>query len=821
MKVPYSWLRAHVALTDDVAVIDVAARLTAAGLKVEHIDRVGADIEGVVVAQVLSVEDLTEFKKPIRWVTLSDGSDERQVICGATNFVAGDVIAYARPPAMLPGGFAINKRSAYGRESDGMICSARELGIGDDHTGIMVLDSGLPLGADVVDALSLRDDVLDVNVNPDRGYALSIRGVAREVAIAFGLDFDDPANLATPAASADGYPVVIDDPLGCDRYVLRVVTGLDVSAASPSWMQRRLTLAGMRPISLAVDVTNHVMLELGQPLHAFDRDRLSGQIVVRRAARGELIRTLDDVERTLDEADLLITDDSGPIAIAGVMGGASTEIHAASSAVVLESAHFDPIAVAYTARRHKLMSEASRRFERGVDDALAPAAAQAAVELLTSLGGAVAEPAVTDVDVRKARPSITLDAHLPSRLGGLELTDVDVRGSLTAVGCKVTGADPLDVVAPSWRPDLNRPEDLVEEVLRLQGYEKLPSTVPAAPAGRGLTRIQRQRRVIGRSLAAAGYAEVVTSPFVGAETADALLLGTDDQRRPSIRVANPVSDEEPYLRPTLLPGLLDAVARNIRRGLPAVSLFEMGAVFRAPRDRDRAPRLPAAVRPGDAELAALQKALPYQPTHVAVALSGLRDPAGWWGPGRPGEWADAIEAARGVGAALGVALDVAADEHAPWHPGRCASLSAGGRLVGHAGELHPRCIEAFELPDRTCAAELRLDELFALAPEIATARPLSAFPPALLDVALIVSADVPAAQVESALRDGAGDLLEDVQLFDVFSGAQVGAGNKSLAFRLTLRSGERTLTAEEAAAARDAAVAEAAVRFGATLRGPT
>jgi phenylalanyl-tRNA synthetase beta chain len=818
MKVPYSWLRAHVALADGVSTTEVASRLTAAGLKVEHIDRVGDDIDGVVVAKVLAVEELTEFKKPIRWVTLNDGTDERQVICGATNFVAGDVIAYARPPAMLPGGFAISKRAAYGRESDGMICSARELGLGDDHTGIMVLDPTLPLGADVVDALSLRDDVLDVNVNPDRGYALSIRGVAREVAIAFGLDFDDPADIATPSASADGYPVGIDDPTGCDRYVLRVVTALDLSAASPPWMQRRLTLAGMRPISLAVDVTNHVMLELGQPLHAFDRERLSGRIVVRRAARGERIRTLDDVDRTLDEADLLITDDSGPIAIAGVMGGASTEIHAGSSAVAIESAHFDPIAIAYTARRHKLMSEASRRFERGVDDALAPAAAEAAVALLTEFGGAKADTAVTDVDMRTARPVIRLEPSLPGRLGGLELGDDVVRRSLTAVGCRVAGDGLLEVAPPTWRPDLNRPEDLVEEVLRLHGYEHLPSTVPAAPAGRGLTRLQRQRRVVGRTLADAGYAEVVTSPFVAAASAEALLLDDSDARKPSIKVANPVSDEEPFLRPTLLPGLLAAVARNVRRGLSDVALFEMGAVFRTPTEGGQAPKLPAAVRPADAELAALQKALPYQPLHVAVALTGMREPAGWWGAGRQATWADAVEVARTIAAALGLEIKVAADEHAPWHPGRCASLTAGGRLVGHAGELHPRCIGAFELPERTCAAELRLDDLFQLAPEIASARPLSAFPPALLDVALVVPAEVPAADVEKALRSGAGELLEDLRLFDVFTGAQVGEGNKSLAFRLRLRAVDRTLTAEEAVTARDAAIAEATARCGATLR---
>src|SRR3954454_2709065 len=418
MRVPLSWLRAHVNV-GDVAVHEIARRLTAAGLKVERVDVVGADIENVVIARVLDVEELTEFKKPIRWVTLTDGSDERQVICGATNFVAGDVVAYARPPALLPGGFRIERRPAYGRDSDGMICSARELGLGEAHSGILVLDDRLPLGADAVEAMGLRDDVLDIAVNPDRGYALSVRGVAREVGIAFRAEFRDPADVEVAPTADGGYPVRIDDPTGCDRYVAREVTGLDARATSPAWLQRRLTLVGIRPTSLAVDVTNHVMLDLGQPLHAFDRAKLTGDIVVRRANAKERIRTLDDIDRTLDVADVVITDDSGPIAIAGVMGGASTEISESTADVVLEAAHFDPVSIAYTSRRHRLPSEASRRFERGVDDALSPAAAAAAVRLLVDLGGATAGQGVTDVDKRPPRPVIVLDPALPGRLAGV------------------------------------------------------------------------------------------------------------------------------------------------------------------------------------------------------------------------------------------------------------------------------------------------------------------------------------------------------------------------------------------------------------------
>ena len=817
MRVPMSWLREHVELAD-VDTYDVAERLTLAGLKVEGVDPVGADVRNVVIARVLDVEELTEFKKPIRWVTLTDGTDQRQVICGATNFATGDVVAYARPPAELPGGFRVERRAAYGHDSDGMICSARELGLGDDHTGILVLDETLPLGADAVEAMGLRDDVLDIAINPDRGYALSVRGVAREVGIAYGVAFRDPAEVKAPDADTAGYPVRIDDPSGCDRYVARIITGLDAKASSPAWMQRRLTLAGMRPISLAVDVTNHVMLELGQPLHAFDRTRLQGDIVVRRAQEGERIRTLDDVDRALHVDDVVITDDSGPIAIGGVMGGATTEISESTSDVVLEAAHFDPVSIAYTSRRHRLPSEASRRFERGVDEALAPAAAEVAVHLLVQLGGAAAGSGVTDVDHRRARPLITLDPSLPGRLAGVPYSSERIRLRLTEVGCTVDGNDPMQVAPPSWRPDLRRPVDLVEEVARLEGYDELPSTVPAAPAGQGLTRRQRQRRTVGRALAAAGYAEVLSYPFVAAASADALSLETGDERRPVVRLANPVSEEEPFLRATLLSGLLGTLARNVGRGQPDVALFEIGSVFRSPTAPDTMPQLKAGSRPTEAELAQLEAALPVQPNHVGVALSGDRERGGWWGPGRAAGWADAIEAARLVGRAVNVEVEAAAAAIAPWHPGRCAALSVAGRLIGHAGELHPRVIDALDLPARTAIAEFDLDAILDASPELVSAPAMSSYPPATLDVAVVVDAGVAAADVTAALRDGAGPLLEALRLFDVFTGEQVGAGRKSLAFSMRLRAPDRTLTAEEAVAVRDAAVSVAHERYGAVLR---
>ena len=821
MRVPMSWLLTHLDL-DQADPWDIAQRLTYAGLKVEHVDVTGDDIDNVVVARVLAIQELTEFKKPIRWVTVTDGKDQRQVICGATNFAVDDIVAYARPPATLPGGFVVERRAAYGHDSDGMICSARELGMGDDHTGIVVLGHGedpeLELGTDVVAVLGLRDTVIELGINPDRGYALSIRGVAREVATSYRIDYRDPADLDVPAANASGYPVRIDDVAGCDRYVARVITGVNPTVPSPRWLQRRLTLAGMRPISFAVDVTNHVMLELGQPLHAFDRSRLAGPLVVRRATAGEQIRTLDDVVRTLDPTDLVIADDSGAVAIAGVMGGASTEIGSETTSIVLESAHFDPTSIAYTSRRHRLVSEASRRFERGVDDALASAAAEAAVRMLArSLP--VEDGGMTDVDQRRERPSIELDPGLPGRLAGVDYTVEQVRGRLIDVGCSVDGAGPLTVTPPSWRSDLRRPVDLVEEVVRLEGYDELPTTVPRAPGGLGLTREQRQRRHVGRALAAAGWAEVLTYPFTAPDVGDALLLPAGDERRPTVRVANPVSDEEPMLRASLLPGLLTALSRNVGRGFPDVALFEVGPVFRWTADTVPMPKPPVALRPDDAVLEVMDRALPVQPWHVAAAATGRWDREGWWGPGRGAGWQDVVHAARTIAAAVGTSLTVIAAEAAPWHPGRCAALLVGGDVIGHAGELHPRVIEALELPERACALELALAPVLAAAPEVAVAPHVSSYPPATLDVALVVDAAVPAAAVDAALRDGAGSLLEELRLFDVYTGDPIPAGKRSLAFSLRLRAPDRTLTVEEAVAVRDAAVAAAARRCGAVLRG--
>ncbi|MEU9777376.1 phenylalanine--tRNA ligase subunit beta [Streptomyces sp. NPDC047968] len=836
MRVPLSWLREYVDLPATETGRDVQARLISAGLEVETVEQLGSGLKGpLVVGRVLTIEELEGFKKPIRFCTVDVGAangtgEPQEIVCGARNFAVGDKVVVVLPGAVLPGDFAISARKTYGRTSHGMICSGDELGMGDDGTGgIIVLPPETEVGTDAIELLELVDEVLDIAVTPDRGYCLSMRGVARETATAYGLPLRDPALLDVPAPNAYGHPVAVADPAGCDRFTARTVVGLEPEARSPIWLRRRLQKAGMRPISLAVDVTNYVMLELGQPLHAYDRTLVQGTIGVRRAEQGEKLTTLDGTTRVLDAEDLVITDDRGPIGLAGVMGGADTEIAdhedtaGATTEVVIEAAHFDPVAIARAARRHRLSSEASRRFERGVDPEAAAAAAQRTVDLLVLLAGGTAEGGVTQVTAPTAPRTITMRADHPDRVAGLGYGRATVVRRLQEVGCDVHGQDVLTVAVPSWRPDLATPNDLAEEVIRLEGYENLPSTLPTPPPGRGLTARQRLHRRVGRALAGAGYVEAPNYPFLGEEVLDRLGLEADDARRRVVTLVNPLSDEEPALRTTLLPGLLGALRRNDGRGSHDLALFETGLVFRPTGEERRAPLPSVDRRPSAAEIAELDAALPHQPRRAAVVLAGAREQDGWWGAGRPADWADAVEAGRLLAREAGAELVVRADRHAPWHPGRCAALYAvkGGEevLVGHAGELHPRVVKALHLPERTCAMELDLDLLESASAGAVRAPGISAFPVATQDVALVVADEVPAADVEAALREGAGPLLESLRLFDVFTGEQIGEGRKSLAYALRFRAADRTLTVDEASAARDAAVALAAERTGASLRG--
>ncbi|MGV8976418.1 MAG: phenylalanine--tRNA ligase subunit beta [Cellulomonas sp.] len=854
-RIPLTWLAEHVDVPVGTTAAQLAADLVRVGLEEEAIHP--AAVTGpLVVGEVVELTaEPQKNGKTINWCRVDvgalnevapDGSlRPRGIVCGAHNFAVGDRVVVALPGAVLPGPFAIASRKTYGHVSDGMICSARELGLGDDHTGILVLaplDVDAEPGTDARALLGLGEEVLEINVTPDRGYCFSMRGVAREYAHSTGARFTDhglaadaeqaPAEGGFAVELADDAP--IHDVAGADRFVVQVVRAVAASGPSPAWMQRRLSQAGMRPISLAVDVTNYVMLDLGQPLHAYDLTQVAEPIVVRRARLGEKLTTLDDVVRTLDTEDLLITDSpdgarSGRIlGLAGIMGGATSEVTSATTDLLLEAAHFDPISIARTARRHKLPSEAARRFERGVDPQLPRVAVARAAALLVEHGGGTIEAAITDVDRTQAPAAIPLQLGMPGRIVGVDYTPTEVRTTLVEIGAVLSEVSDgaVDVVPPTWRPDLTTPVDLVEEIARLRGYDAIPSVLPTAPAGRGLTDAQRTRRSVARALADAGLTEVLSYPFVGTGQLDALGLDADDPRRRALRLANPLSDAQPELRTNLLVTLLDTAQRNVGRGTSDVAIFELGLVTRPEVGAPAAPRLPGGVRPTEAELAALYAAVPSQPRRVAGVLAGAHERGGWWGAGRRVDHTDALAAALLVARTVGVELVVRSDpRHAPWHPGRCARLeTTAGALVGHAGELHPKVVTALDLPARAVAFEVDLDVLLAAASAgPLQAREVSTFPVAKEDIALVVDLDVPAADLEAAVRFGAdsspaGKVLEELRLFDVYTGTQVGEGRKSLAFSLRLRAADRTLTSEEAAGVRDAVVAEARRRVGAELR---
>ncbi|GAA1188808.1 phenylalanine--tRNA ligase subunit beta [Nesterenkonia xinjiangensis] len=845
MRIPLSWLREHTQLPADATPEDLMADLVRVGLEEEDVHRPSDEITGpIVVGEVLEKTPEPQSNgKTINWCqvrVVPEGQEQtltgegispdgiQGVVCGAHNFEVGDKVVVTLPGAVLPGDFRISARKTYGHVSAGMISSVRELGIGEDHDGILVLSTlnlDPEIGADALELLGLTDAAAEINVTPDRGYAFSIRGVAREYAHATGTPFSDPAaQISTDDAARPGLEVSLADqaPIygveGCSRFVAHKVTGINPEAPTPPWMAARLRLAGMRPISLPVDISNYVMLELGQPNHCYDAAKLDGGIDVRRATAGEQLTTLDEKVRTLHSEDLVIADQGGPIGIAGVMGGARTEVDSTTSTVIVEAAHFDPISVSRSKRRHKLPSEASKRFERGVDPLLPPLAAQRVVDLLVELAGGTDAGEVTDAGAPVLPEPILLDPALPEKLTGVAYTPEQISSTLRAIGAELSEeGQTLRVTPPSWRPDLTIGEDLVEEIARLIGYDRIPSRLPAAPAGRGLSREQQHRRQVLGGMAAAGFTETLSYPFYS-EEANTLFGRPDDGQLAMLRLENPIASQQGTLRTAVLPGLLDTLRRNVSRGFGDLALYEAGLVY-LPGETVGAPSIPPlGARPGEETLAALEAGIPHQPWHLAVALAGSEPAASPGLPGRARDWADAVDAARTAARLLGVELTLRQGRHQAFHPGRTAELVVSGAVVGYAGELHPKVAEEWDLPARTAAMELDLSAVLAAVPEKIVAEPIAAFPPSTQDVSLIVDEALPAGDLESTLTEGAGELLEDIELFDVYSGEGIEVGRKSLAYALRFRAADRTLTADEASEARGAAVALAAERHGAVQR---
>lgn len=831
MRIPASQLREWVDLPGDATAEHLHESLVSVGFEEEGV--YPAELSGpIVVGQVLEfTPEPQDNGKTIRWcqvrVAAGDAADAvRGIVCGAANFEVGDKVVVTLPGSVLPGPFPIAARKTYGHVSDGMIASAKELGLGDEHDGILRLaELGLDpaVGTDAIELLGLDDFAVEINVTPDRGYAMSIRGVAREYAHATGASFRDPAEAVT-VTPGSGFAVVLDDSapirgaVGCTGFVTRVVRGLDRSRPTPAWMVKRLALMGIRSISLPVDISNYVMMELGQPTHTYDLNKLSGGITVRRASKGEKLTTLDEQVRTLSEEDLLITDESGPIGLAGVMGGAATEIDDASTDVLIEAATFDPITIARTARRHKLPSEASKRFARGVDPLVSRAAAQRVVDLLVELGGGTADALGTDLVHVEPQPAIHLPVDFIARLIGVDYTDGEIETVLTDIGATVYKAkDGWTVTPPSWRPDLVDAPGLAEEVARIHGYDRIPSAIPVAPPGRGLSRSQAARRRVAQVLAGAGLTEVLAYPFVTTEQ-NTLFGSVDGSPVPEMTLANALDPSIAQLRRSLLPGILDVARRNVARGLTSLAIYEIGAVFQ-PSGATGSASIPVGdVRPDAATLDGLYASVPAQPWHVSAVFVG---PVTAKQPGQSAVASgvgDALDTIQAIASAVGVAVQIRQGAHAAFHPGRCAEVLVGDTSVGFAGEILPSVAVGLDLPRVVSALDIDLEALIAAAPDHVVATPVLVFPAATQDVSLVVDIGVPAADVMAAVVEGAGELLESAHLVDDYRGAGLDENQKSLTFALRFRAEDRTLTQQEATESKLAGVAVAASRHNATIR---
>ncbi len=794
MRAPLSWIRDFTPA--EAPVDELVAALNQLGLEVDGLEEPGREVVGVRVARILEVLPHPEADR-IRLADIDFGDGTTRVVCGAPNIAAQMVVPYASVGAQLPGGITLERRKIRGQVSDGMLLSPRELGMSDDHEGILELPADAELGSDVREHLGLDDVVFDLAITPNRPDAMCVVGVARELAAFFGQPLIVPEpNVHGASDVVSDITVTIEAPERCPRYLGRVARV--TMGEAPAWIQQRLIKAGMRPISNIVDVTNYVLLERNQPLHAFDLDRLGDRgIVVRLAEAGEQITTLDDVDRTLDPNDLLICDGRrSPQAIAGIMGGATAEVDRDTTEMLLESAYFERMGIARTSKRLRLRSEASARFERGTDPEGVGTAAARAMELLErpDVGGArVASDEVDERPTAHERSRIHLRTTKVNRVLGTALSESDVVAALRPLEIEIEGSGgDLTAVPPSFRPDLEREIDLVEEVARRIGFAAIGRTVPKPAEQVGaLTSRQRQRRLVADALVGAGAAEAMPLPLV----ARSLLarFGVDDP----VELTNPLRAEESALRTSLLPGLVSAVRLNASRGLTDVTLFELGTVFHAP---------------------AANELLPTEREDVAAVVAGTvrRAPVE---PDRSVDVYDAVDLASAVLDALGVADAALRSHDAPgWAPGKSADVEASGTLVGHVGVLDPAVLESLGLAGPVVAFELDLDLLVDVPRRDRSFVAPSPFPPSAIDLSFVVADDVPAGGLVATILRAGGELVEDARVFDEFRGDSVGPGRRSLTIAVRLRSADRTLTDAEVGELREHLVAAVAADHPAELR---
>lgn len=794
MRVSLRWLREFIDLpvSDPTEIADVLAGL---GHEVEGIDVVDVPFTGVEVARVSTIRPHPDADK-IRLVTVTRRTGDQEVVCGAWNFEEGDLVALATVGAVLPGGFEVGAREIRGVVSEGMICSERELGLGDNHEGILVLRGDLEVGRDFTDYLELPDVVFDLAITSNRPDAMSMLGIARDLAAKFQLSVREPVIDLVEADPPSALQIDVQDPTGCPRFVAREVRSV-TSGPSPMWMQARLRAAGVRPISNLVDATNYVVMELGHPTHAFDLDRVAGQrLTIHRAAVGDTLTTLDDVERGLDPDDIVISDAEKIVSLAGIMGGGPTEVSEATRRVLVEAAHWDPPAILYSSKRHGLRSEASARFERGVDPSLSGRAAARVAQLLVETAGGEAVAGGVDVYPAPVQPwTVELPVAEPTRILGVDIDGRVAAQLLSRLGLTVEGADPLVVQVPTGRPDLTRSIDLVEEVARLYGYDEIPETLPHGTGG-GLTAAQSRARVLRSSLTEAGFTEANTLGFISEADLDSLGLPAEDPRRQTVRVKNPLSDAEETLRSTLLPGLIKAAIRNISYGQRDVALFEIGRVFRN-------------------HASAVDPRIPHQPMHLAALTTGRIDR--WMQKDhRAADIFDLTATVDSLAKKLGWSdVTIRQSKVAGLHPGRAAEVTKGEAVIGTAGELHPSLARNLDFTDRVVVVEVELDRLLAEPAWWQFSSP-SIYPPVVFDLAFEMDADLPAGDLVAAVQSSLGPELEAVRLFDEFD---LGGGRKSLAVSAVIRATDHTMTDEETQTVRGQIIDHVQSDLGVKLRG--
>lgn len=801
MKVSTKWLSDYVALPP---VEELARRLTMAGLEVEKIERQAQGLDGVVVAQIVeSVQHPNADKLSVTKIAMG-GAAPLQVVCGAKNYKVGDKVPLATVGTALPGGMKIEQAKLRGVDSSGMLCSSKELGLDEGHAGLLILDPALAVGTPIAQALGLDDVILELNVTPNRADALSHLGVAREVAALLGVPLKKPAAAfkeSNPPASAK-IAIRIEDEQRCWRYAARVIEGVKVGP-SPRWLQDRLKACGVRAINNLVDITNYVLLEYGQPLHAFDLDHLGGaEIVVRTAKPGEVLKTLDDKDRALHAEDLLICDRDRAQVLAGVMGGAQSEVRETTSRVLLECATFQPTTVRRSAKRHGLHTESSHRFERGTDVGAVPEVLDRAAGLIAELAGGTVLVGRVDVYPKPKPPlRVTLRTQRVEALLGTPVPEAECHQLLAALGftCVSASAGVAVFEVPYARVDVSGEEDLIEEIARVRGFDAIPTALP-----RGLSQLEPERplarveRALRSAMAGQGYDEVVNYSFVSRRELEA--FGDAAQ---AITLANPISEAMAVMRTTLLPSLVGNVQRASRHQTSGVRFYELARSYRPNPEGGRG-TVPVAT----------------EVLELAGAIWGLRDgKSSWTDKDAAADFYDAKAAVEAVLAALRIHGATYEPLESPWyHPRAAALIRRGDVVLGTLGELHPTAAKALDAPGGVFLFQLDVRALTSLAVLVPQAKPLSKFPVVQRDLAVVVHEGMAAEAVRTVILEVGRPLLSDARVFDVYAGPQVGPGKKNLAYALTYGAGDRTLTDAEVTDAHAKIVAEVSTRLGGALR---